>query len=123
MSAQSKSSIDSHSRTILEIKALLHKRDEARTNAEFVKADQLRDKLISEYKIEIIDQKNGPSGWKFKDGSSKKLPTGIVIPEDLRVNPRCASTTAEKADAGKNKRKKDDNSTRGSTSGVEEREG
>ena len=30
----------------------------------------------------IIDQKNGPSGWKFIDGSSNKLTPGLNIPLD-----------------------------------------
>ena len=29
-----------------------------------------------------IDQKDGPSGWKFKDGRTRKLKAGTAVPDE-----------------------------------------
>jgi len=36
--------------------------------------------IMHRYGVKIIDQKGGPSGWKFIDGSSNKLAAGANIP-------------------------------------------
>jgi hypothetical protein len=77
--------LDSKSVEILNIKKLMQERDEAKVSSNYVKSDTLRDQLVKEYNIEIFDQKNGPSGWKYKDGRSKKLPNGMIIPDNLKV--------------------------------------
>lgn len=63
---------------IMQVRDLVKERDEARKAGNFIKADRLRDTLTSTHGVEVIDQINGPSGWKFKDGTSKKLPPGTV---------------------------------------------
>jgi len=77
--------LETKSVEILTIKKLMKERDEAKISSNYVKSDTLRDQLIKDYNIEIFDQKNGPSGWKYKDGRSKKLPNGLVIPDNLKV--------------------------------------
>jgi hypothetical protein len=77
--------LDSKSVEILNIKKLMKERDEAKILSNYVKSDTLRDQLVKDYNIEIFDQKNGPSGWKYKDGRSKKLPNGMIIPDNLKV--------------------------------------
>lgn len=72
---------DEHSVKILEVKKLMKQRDELRKNADFSKADSLRDKLIDTYGVIIVEQNDGPSGWRFRDGSTKKLrKIGAEIP-------------------------------------------
>eukprot|EP01035_Chromulina_nebulosa_P025209 gene25209-32894_t len=56
------------------------KRNQARKDEDFPLSDKLRDDL-KELGVEVIDQKNGPSGWKFIDGSSKTIPTTIKLPD------------------------------------------
>lgn len=73
--------IDDHSKKILAVKALMRERDVARVESDFGKSDTLRDRLMNEYDVTIFDQNGGPSGWKFKDGSTKKLPAGIIEAE------------------------------------------
>eukprot|EP01032_Pedospumella_encystans_P010487 gene10487-12252_t len=70
--------IDEHTKKILAVKALMRERDVARVESDFGKSDTLRDKLMTEYGVTIFDQNGGPSGWKFQDGSTKKLPAGII---------------------------------------------
>jgi hypothetical protein len=77
--------LDSKAVEILNIKKLIKERDEAKESSNYVKSDALRDQLVKDYDIEIFDQKNGPSGWKYKDGRSKKLPNGMIIPDNLKV--------------------------------------
>ncbi len=68
---------------ILAVKTLMRERENSRKNSDFTKSDTIRDKLLSEFGVEIFDQKNGPSGWKFKDGSSKKLAAGLTLPVEI----------------------------------------
>ena len=82
---QTELDVDSKTVEILTIKKLMQERDEAKIASNFVKSDSLRDQLVKEYNIDIFDQKNGPSGWKYKDGKSKKLPNGLIIPDSLKV--------------------------------------
>jgi hypothetical protein len=78
MESASKPTMDEHTKKILAVRSLIKERDDARAAADFGKSDTLRDKLKNEFDVIIFDQNGGPSGWKFKDGSSKKLPPGIV---------------------------------------------
>lgn len=59
----------------------MKKREEARQNQDFHASDVYRDEL-KVMGVIVLDQKSGPSGWKFANGQSKKLPSGISIPED-----------------------------------------
>jgi FKBP-type peptidyl-prolyl cis-trans isomerase len=65
---------------ILQVKRIVKERDLARKNADYGKSDTLRERLEKEHNVEIIDQRDGPSGWKFKDGTSNKLPPGTSLP-------------------------------------------
>jgi hypothetical protein len=67
---------------ILKIKEIMKERDDARKTGNYVKSDRLRDTLSTEYGVVIVDQNNGPSGWKFKDGSTKKIaPSSAPAPK------------------------------------------
>ena len=57
-------------------------------NSDFDKSDFLREKLSTEYGVAVIDQKGGPSGWKFTDGSSVKLKPGLSIPPTTNTEPK-----------------------------------
>lgn len=81
MSTTQKPEVDEHTKKILAVRALMRERDEARSSGDFGKSDTLRDKLKNDHGVIIFDQNGGPSGWKFKDGSTKKLPAGIVEAE------------------------------------------
>ena len=59
----------------------MKQREEARVKEDFHSSDVFRDQLKAMGVI-VLDQKSGPSGWKFANGQSKKLPSGISIPED-----------------------------------------
>ena len=74
--------MDEHSKKILAVRQLLGERDEARMNSDFEKSDFLREKLSTLYGAIVIDQRGGPSGWKFIDGSSIKLKPGLSIPPE-----------------------------------------
>lgn len=90
--------LDDRSKKILAIRAALKERDDARDNGDYGKSDVIRDRLVKDYDIEIIDQKNGPSGFKFKDGSSTKLSAGVNMP----------TTTAPSSASKKRSREEDD---------------
>lgn len=72
--------MDERSIKILEVKKIILERNRARAVGEFAKSDLLRDRLDKEFGVTVIDQKDGPSGWKFKDGSSNKLKPGMSLP-------------------------------------------
>lgn len=82
MADTTKTSASSRNEMIVEIRKALRKRDDVRTAGDFSKADTLRDALVKKYAIQIIDQPNGPSGFKFLDGSSNKLDNSAPIPAD-----------------------------------------
>ena len=69
---------DARVEKIMKVRNILLDRDEARASGNFVKSDTLRDELKA-LGVEVIDQKGGPSGWKFSDGSSKKLRAGSGV--------------------------------------------
>lgn len=76
--------LDSHSIKILEVRKLVVERDEARNCENFERSDFLRQKLLNEFSVQLFDQKNGPTGWKFTDGSSNKLKAGLKIPVEMQ---------------------------------------
>lgn len=73
-------SLDEHTKRIIQVRILMNKRDEARENNDFLTSDDLRTEL-AKLGVEVTDQKGGPSGWTFKDGSSKKIPNDVKLPE------------------------------------------
>lgn len=75
------SSLDEQSRKIINVRILMKDRETARKSNDFGKSDTIRDKLAEEYGVIVKDQVGGPSGWKFKDGSSRKLNAGTKIPD------------------------------------------
>lgn len=58
-----------------------------------------------------IIQKNGPSGWKFVDGSSNKLKAGTAVPDDAMRKRKIDDITesVSKSDKDKTKKNKNDN--------------
>lgn len=82
---EAKAAIDEHSAKILKVREIMKERDQARKSSDFAKSDFLRDKLSSEFLVVLFDQNGGPSGWKFKDGSTKKLATGIPLPQSATL--------------------------------------
>jgi len=76
--------LDAHSQRIVEVRTLMHERESARKENNFGKSDKLRAVLLEKYGVEVKDQVGGPSGWKFKDGSTRKLMSGAIIPEQAK---------------------------------------
>eukprot|EP00607_Mallomonas_marina_P009341 CAMPEP_0182421208 /NCGR_PEP_ID=MMETSP1167-20130531/6484_1 /TAXON_ID=2988 /ORGANISM="Mallomonas Sp, Strain CCMP3275" /LENGTH=277 /DNA_ID=CAMNT_0024598099 /DNA_START=106 /DNA_END=936 /DNA_ORIENTATION=- len=72
---------DERVKKILLARQLVAERDQARANNDFIKSDNIRDKL-SDMGVFVQDQKGGPSGWRFTDNSSKKLPPGYKLAEE-----------------------------------------
>ena len=73
--------LDEHSKKIVKVRIIMRERETARKTNDFGKSDSLREKLQDEYGVAVLDQKGGPSGWKFIDGSTRKLKAGTKIPE------------------------------------------
>ena len=107
MDVSAKPTIDEHTKKILAVKAIMRERDDARKSADFGKSDTLRDKLMTEYDVVIFDQNGGPSGWKFKDGSTKKLPSGIIEAEQPGAVKRKREETAADVPTKNSKSKTD----------------
>lgn len=96
---------------IMKVREVVRDRDNARKEGNFIKADRLRETLSGTYGVELIDQVNGPSGWKFQDGTSKKLPPGTM--------PATSSKTSRNAESGESslkKRKRDEDAPEASSS-------
>jgi hypothetical protein len=89
---------------ILAVRKLILERDEARKSSNFAKSDSLRDQLVG-LGVNLIDQTGGPSGWKFKDGSSKKLPSNVVMPEEAK---RKRQPEEEEPQSNQSKKKKNE---------------
>lgn len=66
---------------ILQVRRLMKQRDQAREANNLVKSDELK-RTLNDMGVFVRDQKGGPSGWRFLDGSSNKLPAGFKIPVD-----------------------------------------
>lgn len=74
--------VDEHTNRIINVRKIMRERDKCRLETEdFAKSDKLRETL-KELGVDVVDQKNGPSGWKFIDGSSNKLQAGTSVPDD-----------------------------------------
>ena len=71
--------LDDHSKLIVQVRKIMRERDVARAANEFSKSDTYRDQLSS-MGVLVKDQVGGPSGWKFKDGRTKKLKAGTKVP-------------------------------------------
>lgn len=69
---------------IIAVRELMKERENARKDKNFDMSDQLRTKLQETYGVKVIDQNNGPSGWRFIDGSANKIHPGLM---PLKVNP------------------------------------
>jgi len=70
--------VSDHDKKILQVRALLDAREQARKNSNFITSDKLRDEL-TKLGVYVQDQggDSGPSGWRFLDGSSKQLSSKI----------------------------------------------
>jgi FKBP-type peptidyl-prolyl cis-trans isomerase len=79
--APAASSTVDNTQRILEVRRIMKQRDEARDANNLIKTDELKAKLI-EMGVFVRDQKGGPSGWRFLDGTNNKLPPGYKIPDD-----------------------------------------
>ena len=66
--------LDDHSKKIVKVRELMHAREKARKGNDFALSDTLREKLKKDFGVEVVDQVGGPSGWKFIDGSTRKMP-------------------------------------------------
>ena len=74
--------LDEQTQRIINVRKVMRERERCRLETEdFAKSDILREKL-RDLGVDVIDQKNGPSGWKFIDGSSNKLKAGTAVPDD-----------------------------------------
>ena len=81
-SVDSTVSTEEHTQRIINVRKIMRERDRCRLETEdFAKSDMLRDRL-KDLGVAIIDQLNGPSGWKFIDGSTNKLKPGTAVPDD-----------------------------------------
>jgi FKBP-type peptidyl-prolyl cis-trans isomerase len=58
---------------IIAVRNLMREREKSRKILDFDTSDKIREQLQIEFGVKVIDQKNGPSGWKFQDGSSSKI--------------------------------------------------
>jgi hypothetical protein len=105
--------LDERSKKILAIRAALKERDDARDNGDYGKSDVIRDKLVNDYDIEIFDQKNGPSGFKFKDGSSTKLSAGVNLPTTSSTTTKDAAPSS--ASKKRSREEDDEDSAKAST--------
>ena len=94
--------LDEHSERIIKVRILMQDREKARKANDFGKSDQIRDKLLEKFGVIVKDQVGGPSGWKFKDGSTRKLSSGAIVPEEAKKK-----RNREEEDSGSSKKKKD----------------
>jgi FKBP-type peptidyl-prolyl cis-trans isomerase len=89
---------------ILKVRDLMREREIARNEKNYTLSDEIRNKL-NKLDVEIIDQKNGPSGWKFTDGTSKKLPPSL---KNMNRNRIMSKEQHNEIAAGKRKRNIED---------------
>lgn len=100
--------LDEHSKRIVEVRRIMKTREQARLSNDWGRSDALREKL-QDMGVEVLDQKDGPSGWKFKDGSTKKLKAGAELPDDAKkirnIAPSSLSSSSPKKDEEISKKK------------------
>lgn len=87
---------DERTKLILKVRDLMNQREQARKDQNFQKSDGIRE-VLSDLGVEVIDQKNGPSGWKFKDGSSKNLPNNVKLAPKPQQETSSNENTRKKA--------------------------
>jgi len=104
-SAADGAKLDAHSQRIVEVRTIMHERETARKENNFGKSDKLRAVLAEKYGVEVKDQVGGPSGWKFKDGSTRKLTSGAIIPDAAKKVKR--GREEEEGASAQKKQKKD----------------
>ena len=81
-----------------------------------------REKLAKDFGVEIFDQKGGPSGWKFLDGSTRKLPNVTVPEASMKKRNRVEKESKiSSSDSSSNKRPKNESSSSSSASAVIEK--
>jgi FK506-binding nuclear protein len=110
---ESTTHLDDHAKRIVQVRLLMRERANARATNNFTKSDEIRDKLTA-LGVFVKDQKDGPSGWKFLDGSSNKLPAGTKIPEEakkrkrteIEETPEVVATPTSKSSQAQKKSKK-----------------
>jgi FKBP-type peptidyl-prolyl cis-trans isomerase len=94
--------LDEHSQLIVKVRKLMRERDHARVSGDFSKSDTYRETL-ADLGVDVRDQKDGPSGWKFLDGRTKKLAAGTQVPDNAM---KLKAATKEVPDSKKLKIKK-----------------
>ena len=67
---------------ILAVREIMKQREDARNKKNFALSDTFRNQL-KDMGVKVIDQPNGPSGWKFIDGSANKIHPGLM---PLKIN-------------------------------------
>mmetsp|Transcript_25838 Transcript_25838/g.43085 ORF Transcript_25838/g.43085 Transcript_25838/m.43085 type:complete len:253 (-) Transcript_25838:377-1135(-) len=102
---------DERFQRIIKVRMLVRERDEAKKSADFVKADALREQLDKEHQVKLFDQVGGPTGWKFKDGSSKVLPSSYTVPPEAKRKrddtiSKDSAVSGEETNPGKRKKMK-----------------
>jgi len=99
-SGKTTSSFANQNDRIARVKELMDQRQAAREADNWLLSDQLRLEL-KEIGVHIQDQKDGPSGWRFGDGSSKK-------PTQATIISKAARAAISKAAAASKKRPRED---------------
>lgn len=67
------SSLDDHSRLIIEVKKLMSKREKARESLNYSLADSIRDQL-NDLGVDVQDQKGGSGSIASFEGNNVELP-------------------------------------------------
>jgi FKBP-type peptidyl-prolyl cis-trans isomerase len=73
--------LDDHSKKIIAVRKLMREREGHRQKEDYAASDRLRTELEG-MGVLVQDQADGPSGWKFKDGSTRKLQAGTKVPDN-----------------------------------------
>ena len=107
-SAEVNEKLDDRSQRIVAVRVLMKQREDARKGNDFGKSDQIRDKLSEKYGVIVKDQVGGPSGWKFTDGSTRKLATGAEIPEEAKKKRTREEDSKTAPGSGSKKQKQND---------------
>lgn len=98
---------------VLAVRELMRSREKARKDSDFDESDRIRNELKDSYGVKVIDQKDGPSGWKFLDGSSNKIDPSKsnLIPKDATSNSNNLSKESGNKRKGSNEESDDANAT------------
>ena len=91
---------------ILAVREIMKQRESARNEKNFALSDTFRNQL-KDMGVKVIDQPNGPSGWKFIDGSANKIHPGLM---PLKINENVKTwNDVKEENSTKRKRTDDDN--------------